>query len=147
MNVSRTLITVALCLVSLGHSGRGVLGDNSVGRRLSTQEDVSAGMLGVSDQGEPVPSGFFGSVENTFKKLCKNNIVFRIGMIVLIVLCFISGIAVGCTDKDSTGWYVGGFLVFLGALCFIYLLVDIFYPKSLHPVNAAYWQKRLDSAF
>ncbi|KAK1939111.1 hypothetical protein X943_001707 [Babesia divergens] len=68
MKVSRTLFTVALCLFSLGHSGRGVLGDNSVGRRLSTQEDVSAGMLGGSDQGEPVSLGFFGSVGYAFKE-------------------------------------------------------------------------------
>ncbi|KAK1939106.1 hypothetical protein X943_000998 [Babesia divergens] len=134
MRVSRTLITVALCLVSLGHSGRGVLGDNSVGRRLSTQEDVSAGMLGVSDQSEPVSLGFIGSVKYALKEFYNDSKVFCIGTIGLIVLCFISGIAVGCTDKDSTGWYVGGFLVFLGALCFIYLLVDIFYSKPFLPL-------------
>ncbi|KAK1940748.1 hypothetical protein X943_001188 [Babesia divergens] len=145
MKVSRTLITVALCLVSLGHSGRGVLGDNSVGRRLSGQEDVSAGMLGVSDQGEPVSLGFIGSVKYAIKEFYSDSKVFCIGMVGFTVMCFISGIVVGFAG--SKDWIAGGILISLGALCFIYLLVDIFYPKSLHPVNAAYWQKRLDSAF
>ncbi|KAK1935320.1 hypothetical protein X943_003735 [Babesia divergens] len=86
MKVSRTLFTVALCLVSLGHSGRGVLGDNSVGRRLSTQEDVSAGMLGVSDQGEPVPSGFFGSVKYAIKEFYSDSKVFCIGLALLLAV-------------------------------------------------------------
>ncbi|KAK1937978.1 hypothetical protein X943_001149 [Babesia divergens] len=138
MKVSRTLFTVALCLVSLGHGGRGVLGDNSVGRRLSGQEDVSAGMLGVSDQGEPVPSGFFGSVKYAITEYYRASRVFFIFMVGLSVLLIVSGIAVACAAKGSDGksndWINGGALLGAGAFGLILFLFDFFYPKPSRPV-------------
>ncbi|KAK1932159.1 hypothetical protein X943_000104 [Babesia divergens] len=136
MKVSRTLITVALCLVSLGHSGRGVLGDNSVGRRLSGQEDVSAGMLGSSDQGEPVSLGFFGSVKYAITEYYRASRVFFIFMVGLIVLLIVSGIAFGCVQPDgkSTGWIGGGTLLGAGAFGLILFLIDFFYSKPLRPL-------------
>ncbi|KAK1935534.1 hypothetical protein X943_002499 [Babesia divergens] len=131
MKVSRTLITVALCLVSLGHSGRGVLGDNSVGRRLSGQEDVlgsSPMPLGDSESvgpDGPVPSGFFGSVKYAFREFYNDSKVFCIGLVGLIVLLIVSGIVVGCAGKGSEG---------AGAFGLILSLFDFFYSKPSRPL-------------
>ncbi|KAK1939122.1 hypothetical protein X943_003537 [Babesia divergens] len=136
MKVSRTLITVALCLVSLGHSGQGVLGDNSVGRRLSGQEDVlesSPMPLGDSesvDPDGPVPSGFFGSVKYAFREFYNDSKVFCIGLVGLIVLLIVSGIAVACVKPDN--WYVW---LGAGALCSMLLVcILLYYSKPPRPV-------------
>ncbi|KAK1934004.1 hypothetical protein X943_000336 [Babesia divergens] len=141
MKVSRTLITVALCLVSLGHGGRGVLGDNSVGRRLSGQEDVSAGMLGVSDPDGPVPSGFFGSVKYAIKEFYSDSKVFCIGIIWLIISLIVSGIAVACVKPDksdvkySSNWINGGCLISSGiSVAGTFILYILYYSKPSRPL-------------
>ncbi|KAK1934373.1 hypothetical protein X943_003193 [Babesia divergens] len=96
MKVSRTLITVALCLVSLGHSGRGVLGDNSVGRRLSGQEDVlgsSPMPLGDSESvgpDGPTSKAFGSSLQRFYDRLCSySRPWFDVSMVLFVTLAFL----------------------------------------------------------
>ncbi|KAK1932176.1 hypothetical protein X943_001698 [Babesia divergens] len=96
MKVSRTLITVALCLVSLGHSGRGVLGDNSVGRRLSTQEDVlGSSPMPLRDSESVGPDGpsskaFGSSLQRFYDRLCSySRPWFDVSMVLFVSLAFL----------------------------------------------------------
>ncbi|KAK1937212.1 hypothetical protein X943_000182 [Babesia divergens] len=100
MEASRMLHVMALCLVVSAFHGEGALGDNSVGRRLSTQEDGSAGMLGSSsmpleDSGSVGPDGparkaFGSSIRQFYDRLCSySKPWFDVSMVLFVTLAFL----------------------------------------------------------